>query len=352
MKKIFAICLSLLCFTPCSAHSATTPCNQLGNRSSCLSHGGCFYSLVDGCDACPDDMYNPSQSDCNDNAPTDTSCRNECLACTNATGGWMSGAQQVANSIFDTNNQNEGLEYCAWVCQNGYFDDVAHNECFGCPTSTSGFMSYRASADISHISTCNSCGSDKYIIKKTVTENGEQGYKYYCGTCGLNVTQTETGNGTNVYTCTCPTTTNHNQDLFSTSYTECVCPTGATWNGTQCVCNDPDETIVLDTITNLYVCSSCSDSHAVLDDGVCKCDIGYYGTTNGLQTSCSKCPAGTTTNAIGATNVSQCQMSSNTQFCDSNGNCMNLIPSGANINITQPTNTPTNTPNSPQNYLQ
>ncbi len=318
MKKFFAICLSLLCFNPDLAHGATTPCSQAGGRASCLYHGGCQYDIYDGCRDCTRDTYNPSQSDCNDNDPTATDCHNECLACTNATGGWMSGAQQVSNSIFDINNQDTGLEYCAWVCQNGWFDDVAHNECFGCPTPTSGFMSYPASAGISHISTCNSCGSGQYIIKKTAIENGEQGYKYYCGTCGLNVTPTETGNDTNVYTCTCPATTNHNQNLFSTNYTECVCPEGARWRQNKCVCDDPNKSVILDSTTNTYVCRSCTSPYATNDgNGTCTCNAGYYGNPVGLNTVCHACPTNSTSvvngvaNAAGATSIDQCKCEQN-----------------------------------------
>lgn len=334
---------------------AGVQCSTIHDPNQCTSTAGCewHYALdeedVSYCDFCSALMYNSG-------GVNSVGCQ-ICAVLNGNTYEWYNGYQPpVSNSIFDSTYANTtGLHNCPWICQNGYFDDVAHTECFYCPTSISGFMSYRASADISHISTCNSCGSDRYIIKKTVIENGEQGYKYYCGTCDLNVTPTETGNGTNVYTCTCPENTNHNSGSFTTNstYHECVCPNNATWNGTQCVCNDPDETIDLDTITNLYVCRSCSNSHAVLDNGVCKCDIGYYGTTNGLQTSCSKCPTGTITTAIGATYRTDCQMNSSTKFCYGSGNnktCISLLPSGVTINAS--TTAPNNANNVAQNIAQ
>lgn len=330
------------------------------NDGTCVNYNGCYNDEYE-CQPCDQNYYN------NDSTGIITAC-SLCATQNNAGTSWIwyndidpiaaglpyNNQNHIsAGVVFDADTMHYGQSSCPWKCQSGYFD--AHTECFYCPTSTSGFMSYRASADISHISTCNSCGSDRYIIKKTVIENGEQGYKYYCGTCDLNVTPTETGNGTNVYTCTCPENTNHNSGSFTTNstYHECVCPNNATWNGTQCVCNDPDETIVLDTITNLYVCSSCSDSHAVLDNGVCKCDIGYYGTTNGLHTSCSKCPTGTITTAIGATYRTDCQMNSSTKFCYGSGNnktCISLLPSGVTINAS--TTAPNNANNVAQNIAQ
>jgi hypothetical protein len=251
------------------------------------------------------------------------------------------------------------LDTCPWVCANNYFvavitptDDVAHTECFACPLPSSGFMSYRADADISHIGTCN-CNQNQYIIQKDVIINNEPKNVYYCGTCGFDVQPTETGTGTNVFTCTCPANTNHRgYPSDNTGYTECICPDNAHPSGTTCVCNDSNKTIVLDNETGLYVCSSCSNPHATLDGNVCKCNEGYYGTINGINTQCTQCPSGTTTNG-NAEHRNECYMDASTKFCYSSGNnktCISLLPSGVTINA--PNNSTNTTYNGAQNYAQ
>lgn len=86
--------------------------------------------------------------------------------------------------------------------------------------------------------------------------------------------------------------------------------------------------IVYNDTTHTYSCESCSDSNASLDGTVCKCKEGYYGTLNGLNTTCTACPYGTT-----STDGSTCQMTPDTQFCDANGeNCMKLLSGATNIN--------------------
>lgn len=101
-------------------------------------------------------------------------------------------------------------------------------------------------------------------------------------------------------------------------------------NGIYCTGNTQ---IVHNDTTHTYSCESCSDSNASLDGTVCKCKEGYYGTLNGLNTTCTACPAGTTTGAAGATTKSACHMTQNTKFCDANGeNCMKLLSGANNIN--------------------
>ncbi len=292
------------------------------NTGFCVNYSGCYTDAdFGGCSPCEPGTYN--------NTNDATSCQS------------CSSFSYPAHRHFDsTYNGTYGLDTCPWVCANNYFDDVAHTECFACPLPSSGFMSYRADADISHISTCSSCNQNQYIIQKDVIINNEPKNVYYCGTCGFNIQPTETGTGTNVFTCTCPANTNHSGYSFDTTgHTECICPDNAHPSGTTCVCNDSNKTIVLDNETGLYVCSSCSNPHATLDGNVCKCNEGYYGTINGINTQCTQCPSGTTTNGD-AEHRNECYMDASTKFCygsDDNKKCMNLIPAGTFISA--PNNT-------------
>ncbi len=291
MKLLCSIFCYLILLLPAYA---TSTCTSNTPETDCTCAGWGFVEGVE-CSQCTDTEYSPAG---------DSTCH-ACATCDNNTCIWNQNVPHPNNSIFDSENTVDGQSECPWICQSGYYKNG--NVCSDCPTNST-----------------SNAGSDD--ISDCKCANG-----YYMG-------------GTNNDTCIKCSDTN---DL--------IC------SGTGLVYSNPapigiacggNTTLVLNDTTHTYSCESCSDSNASLNGNNCVCNQNYYGTPNGIDTQCNKCPAGTITNDIGATNVSQCKMSSNTQFCDSNGNCMNLIPSGANINITQPTNTPTNTPNNPQNYLQ
>lgn len=154
---------------------------------------------------------------------------------------------------------------------------------------------------------------------QTCESNTRECSSYFGASCKVTIDKTEyTGtvggnaiwNGTNAYTtdgCTCTVST----DVTAGTY-EHVCKrstTSNTWDGTNC------ETTI----------KSCNPGYCV-DDKTQRCAAakrGYYsdGRDNGLK--CSKCPAGKTTETIGATNDGACSYSPETQFCDSVG-CFNL----------------------------
>jgi hypothetical protein len=116
------------------------------------------------------------------------------------------------------------------------------------------------------------------------------------------------GGASNDNCLTCPT--NANTCSQGTDTTTVTCQTG-----------------FIKSITNgVVTCSTCPE-HAEQSGNTCVCSIGYYGDGN---SSCTACPAGTTTSSTGATSDADCHMTSNTQFCDVNGeNCLNLIPDNA-----------------------
>lgn len=177
--------------------------------------------------------------------------------------------------------------------------------------------------------------------------------------CGVNTYLTPTNDG---YICqSCPMHSSTLQQIGKTSPDECLCDAGyymsrneckscpehancsyygRTYENVQCASGyqkipDPD--------TQTFVCRSCSDAHAQLDDngtGNCLCNPGYYGEIQGLQTPCTQCPIGTTTTTIGATQRSDCKMTSATKFCYGSGDnkkCMNLIPAGTVISVSNNT---------------
>lgn len=357
MKKFFAIYLSILCTfpiltngnVPCSTYSSSD--YSSGDRAGCLTHGGCqWFDFDSTCSPCPDDEYHPACSD-----PDSTDCQNACLNCIDSNNNWMVGAQTVSHSIFDINNTATGLSYCAWVCDNDWYKNDAGTGCVSCPDSTTAPAIY---PDTNNIGDCSSCPSNLQLIHANNN-------KYYCGQCGAGTPTTQGG----ITTCSCLTGANHINGnmppqgnirvecLCSGTFVDgqCVCPLnkylhqdnngvyscescpdhstsaqGSTdVNDCQCISNFPNR--ILDENGKLIGCSACANN-AVFDNGLCKCNYGYYG--NGTS-SCTQCPTGMTTNNLGAIDIASCVMKSNTKFCTVSQNrtlCLNFIPAGTQIN--------------------
>ncbi|MBQ7244882.1 MAG: hypothetical protein IJS34_00730 [Alphaproteobacteria bacterium] len=320
------------------------------NDDTCINYDGCYTDAeFGGCSSCGPGEYN------------NTSGASSCLSCEDD----FSYSQ---GQTFDTTYANTyGLDTCPWICTNGFFKGNNNSECLSCPDTT--HPKTYGGKEINNIGTCT-CPTDTNLIK-TTESNGD---KYYCGTCGVGNASTHT----NITTCTCPATSNrvHGNQAYRTNNVpvECACPSGANWDSNRCKCNAgkylspgtdgvyscktcpsngncPEGSTwesatcatgykkVTNTTDHTFTCESCSDSNATLDGNVCKCNAGYYGIQNGLDTECTQCPIGTTT-TIGATQRSDCQMTSATKFCygsDDNKKCMNLIPAGTVISA--PNNT-------------
>lgn len=84
----------------------------------------------------------------------------------------------------------------------------------------------------------------------------------------------------------------------------------------------------INSVSNgIVTCSPCPE-HTEQSGDTCVCTTGYYSDGN----TCTACPYGTTS-AAGSIDVSNCQMTPDTQFCDANGeNCMKLLSGATNIN--------------------
>lgn len=227
---------------------------------------------------------NLSQNDCNNTA----GCGDwdEDFGCTQCQSGTASAAGETTCASCPTGFDNGwsaqhkthpyGASSCSdWECETGYFQ--YGNYCIACdPANLPNFAIYPE-----NISNC-----DNWIC-----DTG-----YYKG-------------GANSDQClSCPNNAN-------------TCVSGSTAENITC------QTGFIKSITNgVVTCSTCPE-HAEQSGNTCICSAGYYGDGN---SSCTACPAGTTTSSAGATSDADCHMTSNTKFYDSTGeNYMLLIPSTA-----------------------
>lgn len=368
-------------------------------NNTCQSFNGCYLQDLMGtfeCTSCAPGYFN------NNTTGTTTEC-SPCPTSYNELG-----------KIPDISTQDWEQSECPWICDAGYFVDNNHTSCITCPTNNTAPTSYSNNDDV-HIGDCTCNDGNTYLIQ--TTENSTNSYYCgQCGagvqpnttggvsTCTCPPTAVRVHGqmvGSYRLECACPT-----HGFWDNNTQQCQCNANYYINGNSCiqcpthsfssigsddisdctcealyymggqnddeckpcpehgVCNYAGQTYltsncasgyekITDETNHTFECSSCSNSHAVLDNGVCKCDIGYYGTTNGLHTSCSKCPTGTITTAIGATYRTDCQMNSSTKFCYGSGNnktCISLLPSGVTINAS--TTAPNNANNVAQNIAQ
>ena len=403
LRKILAF-FALSLFLPFYAYG--TVCTLNNTQDGCISYDGCEYTapvamagISASCTECQGGYYNStSQNSTQCNLCSESSFPNTLLN----------------GKEWDPDDLSTGNTECQWKCTTGWFVDNNHNSCITCPNNSTTPTSY-SNNDDAHIGDCTCNDGNTYLIQ--TTENSTNSYYCgQCGagvqpnttggvsTCTCPPTAVRVHGqmvGSYRLECACPThgfwdnntqqcqcnanyyingnsciqcPTHSFSSIGSDDISDCTCEAGYYMGGQnddECkpcpehgVCNYAGKTYltancasgyekITDETNHTFECSSCSDSHAVLDDGVCKCDIGYYGTTNGLQTSCSKCPTGTITTAIGATYRTDCQMNSSTKFCYGSGNnktCISLLPSGVTINAS--TTAPNNANNVAHNIAQ
>lgn len=325
-------------------------------QDTCQSFNGCYLQNLMGTSECT--QCNPGFF--NNNT---TGLTTECSPCPIS--------YNDLGKIPNLDAQDYGQSECPWMCDVGYFKSITNQsnnqaECLSCPDASHP-KSY-GTQDITNIGTCT-CPTNTNLIKTTESNVD----KYYCGQCGVGV-QPNTNNG--ISTCTCPATSNrvHGNQAYRTNNgpVECACPSGANWdsnrckcsankylsqgtdgvyscescpehststvgstNVNDCQCDDDFPTRILDENNKLIGCSACADN-AIFHNGSCQCKSGYY---DDGASSCAQCPIGTTT-TIGATQRSDCKMTSATKFCYGSGDnkkCMHLIPAGTVISA--PNNT-------------
>jgi len=365
----------------CSACNDQTSCEQNSNHGvckwennactercpattegSCNQTPGCGHNGVE-CVPCNPNEYNPGGS-------IATGCK---TCATKPDDVWMWDNSNASThpdySVFDYDNAEYGQSSCPWKCDDGYYKNNDGDACLHCPLKPSDtdygndntlYAMIQTHENQTNISQCD-CGTGIDLIKmkkpipgqQTSPLNAQYDRLYFCGTCG-----TAKSNHTTPEECG-----NVEQTRSNPAYGEefdngirmaYKCPDHATYNeaSQQCVCTSPtgaaSADMECDYLSNTNTPCSCSltcdESKHLIPSGnsyACHCDYDYYG--NAIN-GCTRCPAGTVTYQLntgihypGATVISECKMlhGSNTaydvQFCTSDGNCMDLIPSNATI---------------------
>lgn len=365
MKNFFAIYLSILCAFPILANGGI-PCSTYNNnRASCLAKGGCWFdSFVSPtvCDACYNDQYNPQQQNCNDedNDNCDNSCQpvpannfknsdgtwylpcpiNNKYTYTNTEATYIGNCTCPADTILINTTENSTNSYYCGQCGNGGMQSQS-GDIYTC--------SCQANVGVNNVHGATSSGTRVECACPT-------GAIWQSGSCKCATNTYLKKNSNNEYVCaTCP---EHSTSAFgSTSPNDCKCVVNYYMGGTNNTCQScPEHSScehysgqtyetatcnsgyqkVSDPETQTFTCQSCTNPHTIFDQNVCKCVAGYYGPINGLNTSCTACPDGATTD-IGATQRSQCKLTNNTKFCygtNTNKFCMKLLPSNTVINAT------------------
>ncbi|MBP9999839.1 MAG: hypothetical protein KBT14_04095 [Proteobacteria bacterium] len=279
MKNIIA---SFFITITCIQYSfADNQCSNYGyDEQQCNNIAGCYYAQEwSNCEQCTYTQYSaPGESTC-------TECDDFAF-------------EENTHKIYDSTATGQaGQSECPWKCDVNYYK--SGDNCEICPTGAT------SSAGSNSITDCQ-CSNGKHLIRNN---DGT----YICGTCSQNSKYNST-----TYTCDCATGADNN----------CQCTNNSVYDQTnnKCVCNNTNFPNSYTDENGVVFCSACHQNATYA--GVCKCNKGYYGNGN----TCTACPYGTTS-ALGSTDVSNCQMTTNTQFCDANGeNCMKLLSGATNIN--------------------
>lgn len=361
MKFIFSFLFIIVSLS--SAFADQCPANS-NNPSGC--DAGCRYDADEGeCVFCDHGTYN------------DGTFTNGCHVCATqdaTTNEWTwSITPPTAHSIYDNDHATDGQSACPWTCDDGYYKNNAGDACLHCPlkpidtgyNASTMYAIIQTHENQNNISQCY-CGQNANLIKmdkpipgqQTSPLNAQYDHLYFCGTCG---TAKPAAIDASPIICDKFVQTHSNpaygEEFDNNSIRMAYkCPDHATYNtdSQKCVCTsttgaasaDMECDYLSNTDTPCSCSLTCDESKHLVPSGnsyVCYCDYDYYGDANG----CTRCPAGTVTYQLntgihypGATVISECKMlhGSNTaydvQFCTSDGNCMDLIPS--NATITQP----------------
>lgn len=286
MKFIFSFFICLIFVLPVLANNQCENLTQ-NTTPTCTASGGCVWDYG-ACSQCQSGTYS---------APND----NTCTPCpTGFDSDWTS----------QHKTHPKGASSCSdWECESNYFPTDTNNDgnydiCSPCDPTTlpqnaqfTDSCAWRCNTGYyKNGTTCNSCPSNSTTNAPGATNISQ---------CFCTGSHYMTSNNT------CAPCPEHVAQCNSLSYTDVTCESG-----------------YIKSVSNgIVTCSPCPE-HAVQSGSTCKCNKGYYGDGN----TCTACPYGTTS-ALGSTDVSNCQMTPDTQFCDANGeNCMKLLSDATNIN--------------------
>lgn len=257
--------------------------------NACVSYDGC--EIVDTGSIGGNDCYPCDPHYYNNSTTNSTSC----ISCENYDFDTINTGKQ-RNSTDDSRGNTE----CPWMCTNNWYK--SGDSCVHCPT---GANSPAGSDDV------NDC------ICPDGTHLAYNNGTYSCEQCSC--TPPENGSCTTTYDATsgeCQTTITCNVGYYKTE-------TSGTISCTACPRNSTTDRAGSDDISD------------------CICNIGYYdadGSNTNNTVSCTKCPIGMTTVTLdsddnptdeatkGATNINQCAMNHNTEFCISTQDPNNRTP--------------------------
>lgn len=379
MKFIFSFLLYIVFLSPVLA-TITEDCSPYNtNENICSGQPGCYWDEFAEdiyCRECPAGFgcINGNQTQCNNQLGAHQVHPLGASSCTDfiCESGWRktadgNGCELNCTNIPENASLPNGEENCNnWICNQGYYKNG--NTCVECPSGST--TSGDGATNISQCTCQSKTNSNNTISLLLIQITGNQ---YYCGQCGdgassnTNPTTCTCFHGANVIDgnqtatqnipiqCKCPSNVHTIDDSTNTckcgndhylknndgTYTCAQCPTHShhsiigSEDVNDCVCDDNYPTRVYDENNKLTGCTQCPDENSVYisASNTCKCIKGYYNTSS-TSVSCTACPAGSTTldtentpTGIGATAISECKMTSNTLFCDGNGNnCLNLLP--------------------------
>ena len=299
MRKLLSIFFAIIL----SPTFTMADCNLNSESTGCISYNGCEFK-DEGfsgkfCQACYAYEFNNST----ENSTSCKSCETDYDFDTMNTG-----------KQWDSTDDSRGNSECPWICTDNWYK--SGDSCVHCPTGATSPAGSTAPTQ------CQ-CEQNKYLTQN----NGE----YICKSCPQHSFTYNSGS-TSITDCQCEAQyymggANDNQCISCPEHGNCAYA-GRTYLTATCANNYQKN---IDTINHTFSCDDCSDSNATFDGTICKCNANYYGEPNGLDTTCTACPAGTT-GAAGATAKSACHMTQNTKFCDANGKCMKLLQNATNIN--------------------
>ena len=297
MHKLLSIFFIIILLPTC----LIADCSVNTDSTGCVSYDGCFFVPATGmldpdCRQCTSGTYNTDSLETTDH----------CTTCPTSYG--------VSGKIPNPDAYDDGQAECPWMCNANYYK--SGNACEICPTGATSPAGSTAPTQ------CQ-CEQNKYLTQN----NGE----YICKSCPAHSFTYNSGS-TSITDCQCEAQyymggTNDDQCISCPANGNCAYA-GRTYLTATCANNYQKN---IDTTNHTFSCDDCSDSNATFDGTICKCNANYYGEPNGLNTTCTACPAGTTGEA-GATAKSACHMTQNTKFCDANGKCMKLLQNATNIN--------------------
>lgn len=389
-SAIFCVMLSLPAF-------AANTCTSNTTEGACTCAGWGWNTLLEECAQCTKTQYSPSgDATCHECATCDNnSCswnigvshpNNSTFDTTNTQPG-LEYCPWACNSGYFSDSGHSQCLSCP-TNNNGFMtypdnNDVPTSDCANtCDPGTYIIDTLSSAGSSTHRYYCGQCGLGSRVISGAVStcicNNAPGVVQIYGGgperttmrvececiagatwqdgacKCGVNTYLTPTNDE---YICqSCPTHSSTLQQIGKTSPDECLCDAGYYMSRNECKSCPADANCsyygrtyenvqcasgyqkIPDPSTQTFICRSCSDEHATLDDNTnaCLCNPGYYGAPNGLQTSCTQCPIGMTTNTTDLaqhTNISYCHMTHNTKFCitGQSNSCVNFIPFGATI---------------------